>query len=624
MQRTFENITFWPVFHYRLEFAAVVRKELIAAPPDMVAVELPGTWREPILQGVNRLPYLSVVLGESRNSNLFFPIEPTDAGIEALRTAHEMGIPVELIDLDVANYPFHREPSPDTYALHRLGYEPFLSAYYQGHKFFPTELDERRETLMAHSLQQLSASHSQVACILGADHLPGVLEKLNTPQPRPLARSKKRELRLCNWSEKSSREFLTEPPFLAAAYEHARGKKQKRGMVLVEESATPKVEFVDREAQAELLIQAAAESYKDHYKEELPSNRLETLARFAKKYALVEGQLVPDLYHLVVAARGVADDDFAYEMWEKGSDYPWQDGSGLLPTVNLEEEFAELDGRKLTFHRKMRSNRPRLGRYASKKRLREQFQDEWESDWSGQFICSHQPEDLVIEDYGRYLKHKAKGMLTAERTRVEPFTVSLKDGLDIRETLRNWHERKLFVREVLPFGGEVGSVVVIFDPDEPGQSSREMPLRLAREQYPWRVTWLGEHEQESDMALYATPAGEEVVGPGISRCEYGGFLLSYPPRRMFDVWSDPVFDAARNKPERLLLAALDYSVEQSVLYVAERPPRSWFHTLASRLGKKLIYLPLGQLSPNTIKRIRTFHVLDGQNVRETAKDYIGH
>ena len=41
------------------------------------------------------------------------------------------------------------------------------------------------------------------------------------------------------------------------------------------------------------------------------------------------------------------------------------------------------------------------------------------------------------------------------------------------------------------------------------------------------------------------------------------------------------------------------------------------------MGKKLVYLPLGQLSPNTLKSIRAFHVLDGHHVREYARDYIG-
>ena len=66
------------------------------------------------------------------------------------------------------------------------------------------------------------------------------------------------------------------------------------------------------------------------------------------------------------------------------------------------------------------------------------------------------------------------------------------------------------------------------------------------------------------MAFYATPAGEMVVGPGISRCEYGGFVLSYPPLRMVEVWKDRFLNLARSKAERLLLAGIDYSEERLV------------------------------------------------------------
>ena len=621
--RTFGTVTFWPIFHYRLEFAAVVRAALLADPPEVVAVELPGPWRDPILQGVNRLPFLSLVLGEAGDSHLFLPIEPCDGAMEAIRTAKELGLPVELIDLDVDEYPFHQDSLPDSFSLHRLGYDPLLQAYYAHSGAAPHPLDEQRETMMAHALQQLSRDGRRVACVLGAAHLPGLMEKLRTSQPRPLARAGQRKLRLFNWSRRSSREFMSEAPFLSAAYERLRGGQPRRGAGAPPEGkASPEPSPLDREAESEALLRHAAANYQERYKEEIGVPQRNALANFAKKYALVDGMIVPDLYHLVVASRGVAGDDFAYEVWELGSEYPWQDGSGMLPTIDLDEEYAYLAGRRLTLRRKIRRNRPRLARFSAKKRLREHFAGEWKSRWSGNVICSHQPEDLIIEDYGRYLKHKAKGLLSAERTRVEPFQVSLKDGIDVRETLRNWNENTLYVRDVMPLAGDMGSVVVIFDEDMPGQGTAEGSLALARENFPWLVTWHGENAQESDMALYATPAGEELVGPGISRCEYGGFLLSYPPRRMLDVWHDPYFDPARTKAERLLMAGIDYSVERHVLYIAKKAPRSWFNSIAERMGRKVIYLPLGQLSPNTVAKIRTFHVLEGHHVREYAGDYI--
>jgi hypothetical protein len=612
--RTFENITFWPVFHARLEFAAVVRQGLLADPPDVVAVELPGTWREPVLQAINRLPYLSLVLAEEAGeAHACLPVEPFDAIVEALRTARELGLPAELIDLDVQGYPRVPESVPDSYALWRLGYDAFLAAWY-AHAARPrAPQDDARETLMAHALQQLARDGARIACVLGAQHLPGVLERLPSPQPRPLARTRPRGLKLYNGSPQFSREFLSEPAFLAAAYERWRGALMPGAPSATDAPDAAPPPPPDREAEAERLLRECAAAYTEANATEVSPRALHGVGRFARKYALVDGQVAPDLFHLVTAARGMVDDDYAHEVWERGSLYPWQDGSGLLPTLDLDERFAHAEGRRLTLHRRLRRRRPQL-RAAEGRRLREQLSGRWKSQWSGRTICSHPPEDLRVEDYGRYLRHKTHALLSAERTRVEPFQVSLKDGVDVRETLRHWHEGRLYVQEQLPLRGRVGSVVVIFDAD---------PAREEPERYPWCVTWLGEHSQESDMAFYATPSGEQLVGPGISRCEYGGFVMSYPPRRMADVWGDPFFRAARNKSERLLLAGLDYAVERRVLYVAERPPRPIFRGLAARMGRQLVYLPLGQLNPATLQRIRTFHVLDGHHVRAYAEQYIG-
>ncbi|PYT10907.1 MAG: hypothetical protein DMG59_27835, partial [Acidobacteria bacterium] len=100
-----------------------------------------------------------------------------------------------------------------------------------------------------------------------------------------------------------------------------------------------------------------------------------------------------------------------------------------------------------------------------KPRRREKFSGEWARQTTGDAICSYPPEDLVIEEYGRFLKKKAKAILSEERVRVEPFTTSILDGIDIRETIRNWHRRKIFVRQADRLAGEVGALVVIFDED---------------------------------------------------------------------------------------------------------------------------------------------------------------
>ena len=193
--------------------------------------------------------------------------------------------------------------------------------------------------------------------------------------------------------------------------------------------------------------------------------------------------------------------------------------------------------------------------------------------------------------------------------RVEPFRTSILDGIDLRETIRNWHEGKIYVRECQKVAGEVGAVVVIF------QEDRE-------DRYTYLTTWLGEHQNESDMAFYSTHPFEHMVGPGIGRAEYGGFLMTLPPRRMLDVWGDPEYSFAESKPERLLLAGLDYSVFRFVVYVAAKPPRSIFRSIAAQFGRSILYIPIGQLSPAKLKKIRVVHVLDSHSRRMEAKQYI--
>jgi len=415
-----------------------------------------------------------------------------------------------------------------------------------------------------------------------------------------MGRRRREGVGLAHLHTESSREIMSETPYLAAAYEQTRTEK--------------KLEGLDRLKVNNKLINEARRNHWKNNKDELTHNQVSVLNRFARNYALITGHLVPSFHQLVVAARGAADDNFAYELWEKGSEYPWQTGEPDLPVLRLTGEDLFLDQKRIKFHRRLKTMRRRLVPVPVKKKKREKYPGEWREGFKGYSICSYPPEDVVIEGYGQYLKKRALEIKAEENSRIVPFTCSMQDGLDIRETIRDLVHEKIYVKEERPLRGKVGSVVVIFSPDFPDKDGKE--------EFPWCVTWLGEHSQESDMAFYSTPAGEVMDGPGISRCQYGGFMLTYPPMRVYDIWRDSFFDLARNKPERLLMASLDYSVEKHVVYVAATPPSGWCKSLAARLGKSIIYLPIGTFSPVTLKKIRQFHVLDGHPVRGYAHAYI--
>ena len=597
-----QNVRLVPILHNRMEFAREVRRQFEEFRPHHVAIEYPSTLREKILQGIKRLPYLSVVhYEESDGTFMYLLLEPTDGQIEAARLALENSIPIHFIDRDTEGYPLDLSPMPDPYALTKIGHFLFCQAYLRKHRDDPRSLEDRlREKTMAYHLQQLSHRRERILFVGGLYHLPGLVEALAQPQTEVIGRRLRKGVGLAHLHRDSSREIMSEMPFLAAQYEKSRSSRDE--------------ETLDRLEANRQVISTSRENYWKNSKEELSRSQVRVLNRFARNYALVSGGLVPNFYQLIVAARGAADDNFAYEVWDKGSDYPWQTENPGLPVLRLSGEDLFLDQKQIRFHRRLKTFRRRLVPVPIRKKKREQIPGEWKKDFQGLFICSYPPEDVVVEGYGQYLQKKALEIKSEENSRIVPFATSMEDGLDIRQTIREWPTGPIYVKESRPLKGKVGSVVVIFDPDFPDEDGKE--------DFPWRVTWLGEHEQESDMAFYSTPAGEVMDGPGISRCQYGGFMLTYPPLRVYDIWKDPFFDVARNKPERLLMSAIDYSQEKHVVYVAATPPSGWCQSMASRLGKKIIYLPIGIFSPVTLKRIRQFHVLDGHHVRQYAKHYI--
>jgi hypothetical protein len=597
-----KNIRFVPVLHGRMEFALEVRRQFREFKPDQVAVEYPNTLRDLILRGIKRLPLLSAVYyQESDGAFIYLLLEPTDPLVEAVRLALENDIPVHFIDRDTEGYPLDRSPMPDPYAIHRIGHYLFCQAYLKTRKEeFPFLEDSLREKTMAYHLQRLNETGRKTLFAGGLYHLPGILSLIERPQTEVIGRKHREGAGLAHLHKDSSMEVLTEMPFLAEGYERFRPDEGP--------------EEPDRLQVHNELIDMARKSHWKNNKQELSRVQVRILHQFARNYALLSGALVPSFYQLIVAARGVADDNFAYELWEKGSEYPWQAKEPGLPVIRLSGEDLFLDQKRIRFHRRLKTFRRRLVPVPVKKKIREKTPGEWKKSFDHLFICSYQPEDVAVEGYGQYLQKKALEIKSEENSRVVPFVSSMMDGIDIRETIRNWTEEKIYVKEGRPLRGKVGSVVMIFDPDPPDKDGKE--------NFPWKVTWLGEHEQESDMAFYSTPAGEVMDGPGISRCQYGGFMLTYPPLRVFDVWKDPFFNVARGKPERLLMAAIDYSLEKHVVYVAAGPPSGWCQSMAARLGKKILYMPIGTLSPVALKKIRQFHVLSGHYVRKYARQYI--
>ena len=590
------HLRYFPVVPGRLEFAAALRHALLRERPEAIAVELPASLEKVYRRSLFRLPQISVILyeGESEDQLIYVPVEPADPFTEALRTAVEMGIRLVFIEPDLAPKPHLAFRAPDPYAVRSLGYDKYIELYRASAA--PRDPDaEAHARALAWRLQGADPGRSTFV-VLSLNLYDAVLEAMEVPQEDPDTGTPRREVNVVNPHPDCLAEILVEYPYLQHRYEEYR--------MLLDDPAA-----MDRPRVQLEVLRHAERTYEANTGDKTSHWHRRLLAKYTRNLALVDGDLTAGVFDLCVAARSIVDDNYGWEVWESANRYPVQRTDSDIETVLLSGEEVHFGTRRIRLRRRLPRAKQKLRPAGLKKRKKERFPGEWAEQLNGTAICSYPPEDLVIENYGRYLKQKAKSILSEERERVEPFTTSLLDGIDMRETIRHWHEQKIYVRHQERVSGEAGSLIVIFDEDR-------------EDRYTYLTTWLGEHQNESDMAFYSTFPFEHLVGPGIGRAEYGGFLMTLPSRRLFDVWSDPDYDLAETKAERLLMAGLDYSLEKLVVYVAAKPPRSVFRSLADKMGHKLLYIPIGQLSPAKLKKLRVVHVLDGYDKREQAKDFI--
>ncbi len=590
---------YFPVVPGRVEFASALRKLLLTEKPAIIAVELPGFLEDKYKRALQRLPEMSVILyipdkDDDENPAVYVPVEPADAFTEALRSASELGSEVIFLEPDSADRPHLPDTYPDTYAIQRIGLDKYIEAY----RVWPQPRNDdvtAHANAMAWKLQGADPSKN-VVVVVSLNLLDPLLDAMESPQEPPAPHPKHFDVQLLNPHPDCLAEITIEYPYLQERYEFSRLDELDADRL-----DRPKVQLA--------LMREAELKYTESTGEKIAHWQRRMIARYTRNLAHMSGDLTANVYDLAVAARSIVDDNYGWEVWQMANRYLAQHEHSDLETVRLSASEIWINTKRLRIRRRLPRPKQRLKPSGIKPRKREKTPGEWAKQTTGEAICSYPPEDLLIEEYGRFLKKKAKALLSEERVRVEPFITSLLDGIDLRETIRNWHQKKIYVRQADRLAGEVGAVVVIFDED-------------TEDRYQYLTTWLGEHQNESDMAFYSTFPFDNIVGPGIGRAEYGGLLMTLPPRRLYDVWSDDDYQFAESKPERLLMAALDYSVERFVVYVASKPPRSIFRSIASHLGRKILYVPIGALSPTKVKRLRVVHVLDSYERRADAKHYI--
>ncbi len=607
IEKKFKNKTsilyFLPFFPSNLEITQSIIKLLAEIKPSAIAIALPFFVKDKWLLAVKYLPNISVISLIYKNQETeYLIVEPLCPLVEATRYALFSKIPIFFIDFpkDVPQEDLSNLIPLSPYLIKDLGFEKYVDLTLS---FFEKHLTER-EKYTAEKILEISQKYDSVAILLPFYQVKGVIKALEiTSGLLYFPKNIPKEIEIYTLYSKSVREILSEPGYFQSVYEKNRKK-------LIED----KNFTLDRITIFEEILEKARKKYSKETGTKLSPKDFHVFGQFLRNLLLIKGQYIPDLYTLILAVRGIGGDEFAFWFWEIATFYEFQkEELSPFPTINLSPEDLKLTSKRLRISRKIKSIRSGLS-FLKKFTTREERKI-FKKGFSGRVICSFPPEDVVVETFGKKVMEKGLKVVTENLRKIEPFLASLKDGLDLRETIRKWiFEETPYVKEEPQARAKAGSVVIIFEEDPDPKTGIE--------KYPWNFTWHGEHHQESDMAFYATDPKENVIGPGIAKAKYGGFMLTYPPMRVYDIWGDSYFDIAKNKAERLLLAGIDYSLEKYIIYVAKNPPSDLAKKFASIQGKKVIFLPIGSFSKNFLEKIRIFHVLEGHHVRKYAHKYI--
>lgn len=625
------RIEMLPILHASGDVAQEVRERLISRRYDCLALPLPPSVEEPFERAIDRLPRIGLVVlpepdqdGDAAAS--FVPVDPCQAVVMGARVAMVEGIARAYIDREVRVFEPSPFASPDPYSLKRVPLAAFAAAVLPSLPP-PTPGTQRWERIcwMAFRLHELELDYESILCLCHVADWPWLRDAYRERRPYTAPESTAASPSLYSVTPSSLYFVLGELPFITDLYERRRAELRSDRHLAVD-------------GIKELLLETRSRWKAEHETDGHHSvanwvtpQLLQIYLQYVRNLALLERRLTPDLYTLVLAAKQTAGDEFAIKLLETAKSYAFQTdiehehfppvAAGIeqleLPDGQIVRAKNRLQGPPLVW--RSLSLRPKPTRAKSRR---------WALLWNPFRQCSWPPEDEKIESFTSHVREQARAILGADLAKVERFTSSIKDGIDLRESLRHWcasqrgagaavpvsTERRprmdIYVKEIPPARGNVEVVVFLFDtPADP-------------DEYRWRATWYAEHAEESTLCFYATPFEDNMVGPGIAQSRYGGAMFLFPPRPIPDIWTDPSFDFAKTLEDRLIAAAALHSREPYIALVSPIPPRVTWRRIVRHFGRRLVPIPLSRFSGQTIDRLRRFHVLNGHDIRSYAARFI--
>ncbi|TWT94303.1 hypothetical protein [Neorhodopirellula pilleata] len=622
-----DRTTVLPIIHGSGQFAWLTRRFLLEHPFDCVAVPLPESFREPVEQGVLELPRPSIVIqrplpsfesifehdGEIDDEEespdeipaSYVPIDPCQGVIMALRAAMGEHIPRAFIDLETNHFQPFSTVMPDPYAVRHVKVEKFAAAVLPSIPRPSDEHTRERIAYMAARLAELNQRHEQTLLVTSVMEWPWIREAY-----RLLREGRGRELdtfehdnvdvaRLHSVDPRTLLFLFGEIPFITSLYERARAD--------LEDDENLQIDGVK-----ELLI-AGKEKYVAEF-----GNRarnvtpllLSKCLKYIRNLSLMNRRMTPDMVTIVTACQQILGDQYALHIAESANRYEHsQPEQGTPVTLGIDQARLP-DGEIVSLVNRLPGPPLTWQTISLQRRPTTDEKHRWEYSWNPYSQCSYPPEDERIEMLRNRVCERAQAIMGQDLARTEKFTTSVKDGIDIRDTLRHWYEKEIYVKVIPPSRGQLDACIMLFDsPADPRD-------------YPWRTTWFAEHEWESTLAFFASDFTREMVGPGIGLGSYGGAMFLYPPVPIKDIWLDRRLDFTETLEERLIAAACMHSRGKQIAMMSPLPPGRGWRRLARKYKKQLVHVSMSSFSDQEVKQLRMVHVLNGSEVRSYAADFI--
>ena len=332
----------------RLEFAIEVRQAILRDRPQVVALELPATLQPAWMRAVARLPEMSLIFYPDETGGddqaVYVPVEPADPFTEAIRTGLEIGAEIVFADPDAGTRPHLQDAYPDSYAIRHIGLERYVEAY----RVYP------------------QARSDEIA-----QHAAGIAWKLQGADPSERAGG--------GLAEPARSGAGCHGGAASAAHGRASGgtawscsiriptrwgksRSSIRPCMAIRElpPSLTDTNLIDRRHAQLAVFREAEKEYEANTGERSRTGSGGCWRGIRATWRWRRMTWSAGIFDLTVAARGVADDNFAWEVWEAAGRYPPQKTDSDLVTVKISGDEVWMDTRRIRLRRRLPSTKRRL------------------------------------------------------------------------------------------------------------------------------------------------------------------------------------------------------------------------------------------------------------------------